>query len=282
MKRHHAAGLSLTLLFVCGVQLPGAASPAVASADEIYDRARQTVAARSVPPFIAYTESTTFVSHGKARAQHERIILRTADGKVNVTRLPDSPADRVDTTPAIKDRPLVYPTTTFGLVRRRTGEVSSAYEPPTPESSPAVAGPAIIGHVRSTTRDYDPTFVGTESLNGASVYHLRLVPRGDPVHRPIRDLYVDTTTFDPRRISIAIAAHAGPISSRPTVNVDFAPVEGIWLIAHATMDFVLRLAFFQYAGSADYRTSDISFPAGEPTWMFDATLLAEHLKSMPR
>jgi hypothetical protein len=137
----------------------------------------------------------------------------------------------------------------------------------------------VIGHVTSTSRDYIPTLVGTENLAGSDVYHLKLVPRFDPQHHPIRDLYVDTTTFDPRRIAIEVWAQAGPVTSRPTVTVDFAPVQGTWMIAHASMEFVLRLAFFNYGGNAEYRTSDISFPASEPDWMFDPKLLAAHRKA---
>lgn len=265
-----------------GAQSPAPADGSALDAVAIYDRTRATVATRVVPPFIAYSQYAAFERHGKVQAEHDRIVIRTSDGKVNDTPIPDSPRDRIDTTPVVKDRPLVYPTTTFGLVKRRAGEGPSTYESSsTPAPAPSESGPPVIGHVVSTARDYDPTFVGTEELAGARVYHLKLVPRFDPQHHPIRDLYVDTTTFDPRRIAIEVWAEAGPVRSRPTVTVDFAPVQGTWMIAHATMDFVLRLAFFNYGGSAEYRTSDISFPASEPDWMFDPKLLAAHLKDEP-
>jgi hypothetical protein len=246
----------------------------------IYDRARSVVAARVVPPFIAYTQYVAFERHGKRKAERSRIILRTVDGKVNVTPIPESPHDRTDPRPAVRDRPLVYPTSTFGLVKRRTGEEPSMYEPKS-SAPPATSdgGPPVIGRVVSTERDYDPTLAGTQTLAGNSVYHLELMPRFDPRHHPIRDLYVDTTTFDPRRITIEVWAAAGPVRSRPTVTVDYAPVGGTWLIVHAGLDFVLRLAFFSYAGSGEFSTSDIRFPASEPDWMFDSKLLAEHLRA---
>jgi hypothetical protein len=260
-----------------------AAQPLALDAIAIYDRARATVAARTIPPFIAYSQYAAFMRHGRVRAERARVVLRMADGRANITPIPDSPGDRLDTHPTVADRPLVYPTTTFGLVKRRTGEAPSAYESAsTPEPAPQPSGPPVIGRVVSTTRDYDPALIGIENLAGASVYHLKLVPRFDPRHHPIRDLYVDTTTFDPRRITIEVWASVGPVSSRPTVTVDFAPVEGTWLIAHAAMDFVLRLAFLSYAGSAEFRTSDISFPAAEPDWMFDAKLLADHARTAER
>jgi len=263
---------------------PAGAQPRVSApldATTIYDRSRATVAARTIPPFIAYTQYAAFERHGKVQAERDRIVIRMSDGKTNITPIPDSPRDRIDTRPTVKDRPLVYPTTTFGLVRRRSGEAPSAYEAPsTPQPAPD-AGTTVIGHVVSTARDYDPTLCGIEQLAGTAVYHLKLVPRFDPRHHPIRDLYVDTTTFDPRRIAVEVWAQVGPVRSRPTVTVDFAPIGGTWLIAHASMDFVLRLVFFNYGGSAEYRTSDVSFPPAEPDWMFDPAALAQHVKSSP-
>jgi hypothetical protein len=135
-----------------------------------------------------------------------------ADGKANITAIPASPRDRVDTQRVVKDRPLVYPTTTFGLVKRGRGERTWAYDS------------------RST-------------------------PQPNPSGPPVK---------------------AGPAKSRPTVTVDFAPVDGVWLIAHAAMDFVLRFGFLSYAGGAEFHTADTSFPAVEPDWMFDASALRRH------
>jgi hypothetical protein len=260
--------------------LPAAAQTAAPpDALAIYDRTRETVARRVVPPYIAYTDYAAFARHGRIHAQHARVIIRMSDGKTNVTPIPDSPQDRLDTRPSVRDRPLVYPTTTFGLVKRRTGEAPSAYESAStpPPVAADTAGPRLIGHVSSNARDYDPTLVGTESLDGATVYHLTLVPRFDPEHHPIRALWVDTATYEPRRIAIEVWAQAGPVHSRPTVTVDFAPIDGVWLIAHASMDFVLRFTFLNYGGSAEYRISDVTFPAAEPDWLFDAAALARHL-----
>jgi hypothetical protein len=246
----------------------------------IFDRARTTVAARRIPPFIAYTQYAAFTRRGKLQAQRAHVVVRMADGKANITPIPDSPADQLDARPIVRDRPLVSPTTTFGLVKPRAGEAPSAYESAsTAAPAPEPNAPPVIGRVAATTRDYVPTFIDTEPLGDACVYHLKLAPRFDPQHHPIRDLYVDTTTFDPRRIAIEVWAAVGPVRSRPTVVADFTPVDGTWIISHASMDFVLRLAFLSYGGSAEFRTSDIRFPATEPDWMFDAKALADHLRA---
>ena len=64
-------------------------------------------------------------------------------------------------------------------------------------------------------RDDDPTFVDIESLDGASVYHLKLVPRFRPDRNPIR-----------------------------------GPVKYVWMADHLTVDFNLRMAILAIAGSA--------------------------------
>jgi hypothetical protein len=269
-------------LLTAGAGRACAQTPAPAlDARTIYDRTRATVAARTLPPFIAYTEYAAFERRGKIKVQRAHVVVRLADGRANITAIPNSPGDRVDTRPVVKDRPLVYPTTTFGLVKRRAGEQPSTYESAAATPAREPHGLPVIGRVAAPARDYEPALVGIETLAGARVYHLKLVPRFDPRHHPIRELYVDATTYDPRRIAIEVWAAAGPVHSRPTVSVDFAPVAGVWMIAHATMDFVLRFGFLAYAGSAEYRVSDVSFPAAEPAWMFDQHALAQHVSSAP-
>jgi hypothetical protein len=275
------AALGFTMLGRAAVQASGVGDAALPpSAVEIFDRTRAAVAARTIPPYIAYTQYAAFVRRGKIRAERSRVVLRMADGKANITAIPDSARDRVDTQPVVKDRPLVYPTTTFGLVKRRSGEQPSAYESrSTPQPGPS--GPPVIGRVASVSRDYDPTLLGVERIAGSTVYHLALAPRFDPEHHPIRAMWVASTTFEPVRMAVDVWAKAGPVRSRPTVSVDFAPVGGVWLIVHAGMDFVLRFAFLTYAGSGEFHTAEVSFPAVEPDWMFDPVALRRHLAAAP-
>jgi len=274
---------AFALIWLFGTAMVGRAQAQVVpplSAVEIFDRTRMTVGARTIPPYIVYTQYAAFIRRGKVRAERSRVVLRMADGKANVTALPNSPSDRVDPRPVVKDRPLVYPTTTFGLVKRRSGEQPSAYESrSTPQ--PDLGQPPVIGRVASVSREYDPTLLGVERIDGGAVYHLALVPRFDPEHHPIRAMWVATTTFEPVRMAIEVWAKAGPVRSRPTVTIDFAPVAGVYVIAHAAMDFVLRFAFLTYAGSGEFRTADVSFPATEPDWMFDAAALRTHLAGAP-
>jgi hypothetical protein len=261
----------LALLVMFGTATAGAQSPAPLSAVAIYDRACSAVAARGTRPFIEYIQSAAFVRHGHRREQRDRIILRMSDGKTNVTSLAGPQTDA-----RVEDRPLVFPTSTFGLVPRTAAEKPSAFE----DDAPATGSePPVIGRVRALARDYDPTLTGTETIAGASVYHLVLVPRFDPRRNRIRALFVDTVTFEPRRIVIEYFAERGPLRSRPTVTFDYTLTDGTWTIARGSLDFTVRFGPFAYGGSGELRIDDVSFPRSEPDWMFDRTLLADHRRA---
>jgi hypothetical protein len=248
------------------------------SATDIYDRARAVVNGRTTPPFIVCHEDQWFSRKGRLQATHDDFIFRTADGQANLTPTPDSPRDKIDETPEVTTG--LYPLTVFGLVKRKPGEKPSMYEVvSTPQPDPSPQGDIkVIGSVKTVAHDYDATLIGIETLDGASVYHLEMHPRFDPAHHPIRQLYVDTATFDPRRIAIEVYASAGPISSRPTIVFDYTPIEGNWLITHAFGDFVLRMGPFAFGGSIDYRASEYRFPSSEPDYLFDKKQLAAHMK----
>jgi hypothetical protein len=248
------------------------------SATDIYDRTRAVVNARTTPAFVVCHEDESFARKGRVQTTHDDFIFRTADGQANLTPIPDSPRDKIDVTPQVTTG--LYPLTVFGLVKRKPGEKPSVYEvasTPQPDASPE-GDMKVIGSVKSVARDYDATLIGIETLDGASVYHLGMRPRFDPAHHPIRALYVDTATFDPRRIAIEVYASAGPISSRPTVVFDYKPIDGNWVITHAFGEFVLRMGPFAYGGSVDYQASAYRFPAGEPDYLFDKKELAAHMK----
>jgi hypothetical protein len=252
------------------------------TANDIYDRTRAVVSARTTPAFITLHEDQTLSRKGRIYASHDDLIIRTSDGEANETTVPDSPRDKVDTRPQVTTGGFT-PLTVFGLVKRKPGEKPSIYEvasTPEPEPTPAQQGAlTVIGSVKTVARDYAATFVGTETIDGTSVYHLAMRPRFDPKHHPIRDLYVDTTTFDPRRIEIEYYASQGPITSRPTITFDYTPVEGNWVIAHASTYIVARLGPLAYGGTLDYRASNHHFPTSEPDYLFDKKQLAAYLKA---
>jgi hypothetical protein len=256
---------------------PAAASPAVVlDANEIYDRARAAAYAGKLPPFLSYETHATFARKGKIKAEHFRVVLRTADGKSYVTPVPDSPRDRLDTTPRVQDKPpYLSPFNTFGLIERKAGEKPSLYEAPgTP--APAASGPPVIGSVTVTARAYDISLLGIEALGGRNVYHLALHPVRDPVHRRLRELFVATDTYRLERAVIQAYGAAGPLHTRPLVTIDYAPAGDAQAIARISVDVTLRAFFFAYGGHGEFRAENLATRSTEPAWMFEAGLLAAH------
>jgi hypothetical protein len=124
-----AAAIAFSLALARGPAVAQTPSPAavapqpsasVPGANEIYDRARAAAKARTLPPYLSYDTHATFERKGKIKAEHLRVVLRTADGKSYVTPVPDSPRDRIDTAPRVEDRPPynLSPFNTFGLIER--------------------------------------------------------------------------------------------------------------------------------------------------------------------
>ncbi len=264
------------------------ASPAVVpDANAIYDRARAAANAGRLPPFLSYETDATFARKGKIKAEHYRVVLRSADGKSYVTPVPDSPRDRLDTRPRVQDAPpYLSPFNTFGLIERKAGEKPSLEESPgTPAlgapPAPQASGPPVIGSVTVTARPYEISLVGIETLGDRTVYHLALRPIRDPVHRRLRELFVATDTYRLERAVIQAYGAAGPLHTRPLVTIDYAPAGDAQAIVRISVDVTLRAFFFAYGGHGEYRAANIATPEAAPDWMFDAALLAEHLRAVP-
>jgi len=264
---------------VLGTTVPAGAQ-STPDADAIFARARSVAEARTLPPYLEYTTYAAFVRKGHVDAEHYHVIVRTADGTSYVTPVPDSPADRIDTTPYVqKAPPYFWPATTFGLARAQKNDsetvgTASGTVSAQPQTSPSPL--AVIGGVRAISREYTVTLAGTEMLEGVSVYHLLLAPRYDPSKHQLREAFIDTQTYQTRRLIVAVSANAGPIHSQPRAVIDYAPVGDAWLVAHGSIDFTLRFGFLAFSGSGEFRLSDMRAVTDEPDWMFDRTKLLAH------
>jgi hypothetical protein len=252
-------------------------APRELSADDIFARARAVAAQRTLPPYLQYRLDGAFEHRGKIERTHFRVTLRTSDGKAYVEPLQDSPRDRLDTTPYVADGPpYVWPARTFGLIppTHAGSGGSSVFEEAAPSPSPSLE-PGTIGRVTAIRREYDVTLVGMETVDGATVYHLHLVPRIDPDTQHLRELYVDTTTFQTVREELAFLGVAGPVRVHPHATLDYVPFGSGWIIASGSGDFTARFGFFSYAGTIGMKISDVSAPANVPATTFDAPAGAE-------
>lgn len=130
--------------------------------------------------------------------------------------------------------------------------------------SPNLAEDPIItiATVTAVDRAYAITLTGTERIGTHTCYHLRLRPLRDPQSYPLRDLWVDTTTYDVVRLT-----YVWPYNDiTADVTYDFAPVgpQAIWAIVHIEGQAVSHGLFTTHVERVSEDLQNIDFPASEP------------------
>jgi len=253
--------------------------PAMPPAEELYDRVVAEVNERPIPPYIAFTVDEVVHRQLHTRTTHLRILMRTADEHVYYHQIPDSREDRVDTSPhVVTDRSVIestIPFATFGL-RRRPEKGRGFLEPAsTPEPTPPGA-PTVIASVHVIDRPYEITSDGLDRVGGRDVYHLKLVPKRDPRHHLLSDLFVDPETFLPRRYGIRFYVGAGPFEKVVPVVCDTSVLGGYLLLTHAHAAATIHLLFLAISGSGSYDIRDVLFPQRLPDWLFDPAEFKAH------
>jgi hypothetical protein len=101
---------------------------------------------------------------------------------------------------------------------------------PSPEPTPELHE---IATVYAKNRAYDVSLVGTEDVDGAPAYHLALHPLREPHRYRLRELWVDTATFAPRKLIEALNFANGPGTGVPW-SVTFKKQDGALYIDKET------------------------------------------------
>ena len=113
-------------------------------------------------------------------------------------------------------------------------------------------------------------FVGTEDAGTRKAYHLRLRPLLDPAVHNLRDLWVDTITFD------VLAAHfASRYSPRP--GLAESPSDVTEYFTQIGRYRIADRIVFTYRNShvselSDVTIARVAFPESLPDWLFDQKL----------
>jgi hypothetical protein len=264
--------------------------PSGLTADDVFFHARQVATTRDVPRFVEYHIDSAY--HYGSRAFVDRFDLRyrDRDRKVVGYTIPLSPDEdrkrlaginilffavsievNPDHNPIVIKVPLLSPVSDFGL----------AVPPPTPapgQSSPP--GPPLreIGRVITRTHEYDVTYVGKQTLDGRATYHLKLKPAKDVKdawkHR-LRDVWVDTTTFDVPQLQTSGILEEKPYD-RATWRVNYERTTGnAWVVRRISCDDDLNfgdvLVRTDINGMA-FGFHDFDFPVDVPTALFDLAI----------
>ena len=141
--------------------------------------------------------------------------------------------------------PLLAPNYSFGLgvpigVTDSQGDdlvqqIRSEYHDPTPPAQPQQPAPGSplrsIASVTAIAHTYRIQLAGIESIDGSDCYHLTLEPARDPQRFRLRDVWVDTQTFETRRVKVG---------------------------ANFTSSWVPWLITFGQIGNAEYITSEVA------------------------
>lgn len=239
---------------------------------------------RTYPRYVAYIIDVQSNALGKHYHEGYRALLRTHDSALVVHKTPiytsnkppnpygfsffginpeGKPADHIDPPFGV---PLMSATYDFDLSRgpaslRRSDDTSQGDLPP------------VIGTVKVTALDYAVTLEGVEDLDGRQVYHLRLQPLDEPAHNRVRELWVDTQTFDIRKlVTEGIFETGPPASAMWTVN--FIQLHGHWFIRTESTGETLRTPGHLFSSGIAYQGVNYTFGAYEyPGYISDLEFL---------
>lgn len=243
---------------------PATSPGATLTAGKIFANARVAMYLRSYPRFVTYIIDIQATAYGKHYHEGYRAMLRTHDGALAVKRTPlystnqpvnpygfsffglnkeGSPEDHIEPPFGV---PIISAVYDFGLARppplRRGAEASPG---------PDEFAPPVLGRISVSGADYDVTLLGEETEDGHDVYHLSLTPLDDPNRNRVRELWVDTHTFDVWKL----VTH-GIFIGGPPADVDwtvtFIQLQGHWFIRQETTTATLATNGHLFGGATRY------------------------------
>lgn len=110
--------------------------------------------------------------------------------------------------------------------------------------------------------------------------HLRVTPIRDPDRNRMREIYVDTQTYELRKLIATDKLFLGHIQVHPQrFTMTIAPIDG-----RPVITAVHAVVTDDYSGDAreqDYQFKDIKFPSSLPDWYFEAHSYAAHAGEAP-
>jgi len=217
-----------------------------------------------VPPFESFTIACaqTFLAQHCANGAVVQFIVRLADGRTFAQTVD---ADGHPGMVLLRGGYAVGPAgAPFGFYRR--APVAGATSAPTPPN--LLADPMqTIAVVRAVDRAYDISLAGVTTIGAHSVYHLRLRPLRNPQQFPLRELWVDTSTYDVVRLRYVWPYNG----SAADVTYDFAPIgtQGIWSIVHIDATATTHTLFATHTEHVSEDLHDITFPPSAPDTDFE-------------
>ena len=261
---------AFTLLLSCGVT----------STQQIFDESFRRMQSYPVPPYAVWTATW----HIRARpmgyytgesntVEVHRYAVRLADGMENIS----DASTNGKLPPAIIEPQFLGP---FAWRLRASVHVPPPGSAQAPSMQPDVEGLKTIATVVAVaTPSYvvdngAPGVPPVELVDGREAYHLILRPRDDPQKHNLRDLWVDTQTYD--LVKAHFIGTYRPVPDAPLsptdVTVSFREVVGCWVVTHAIWTYDDAPMAFTF----DLTYNEIGLPTFLPDWLFDDAAYKRH------
>lgn len=144
--------------------------------------------------------------------------------------------------------------------------------PSSPGLQPDIDGLKTIAVAVAVAKPiYTMNVIGIEYVDGHRTYHLALHPTIEPVKHNLRDLWIDTQTYD-----LWKARFTGFYANSPTtVTTTLRNVAGYHVVAQAQWSFTS----FGTSVDCDTETAEMVFPGSLPGWLFDTAAYERQQKS---
>jgi hypothetical protein len=250
------------------MSLNNSVPPGVPPAQAIFERAQHMWERRAVPAYVSFELlcADTFLADRCPTGAHVQFVVRMSDGKTFARTVSDGAV-------LMRGGYILGPAgTPIGFFRTIVGSAATEFTAvaappnlaPDPFAPPSIATVVSVGHA------YDAALQDIEMVEGRPAYHLILRPLGDPQRLPLRDLWVDTQSFEVD--ALTYARKASVEAPQGTVHYAFAPIglQSYWTVARIEAE--LPLGGNALAARPQATLENVTLPAVEPAWMFDPSL----------
>jgi hypothetical protein len=243
-----------------------ASAPPNGDAAQIFLKAQSVWNARVIPPYESFELpcEETLLADRCSPGVLLQFIVRMSDGRAFAQTIDaQGHPDTVLLRGGQIEGPAGAP---FGFYRRAPspGERHASATPAPPSADPV----GTIASVTATDRAYDISLAGQTAIGGRLCYHLNLRPLRDPAVYPLRELFVETQSYE-----VEALTYAQPFNdTSATVHYRFAPVgpDRIWSIVHIDAEATTRGLFSSRTERVDQNLEDIGFPSAVPTGDFSS------------
>jgi hypothetical protein len=264
--------------------IPADQTPATIDAYSIWLRARSAVTSAQYPSRLAYTIGVSGLDGERPVADHYRASADPGDGAIRIFPISDEQLAKPPVPHGINvnifgisvghpapyqdllGEPLLEPTYMFGLRYKKLRPASS---------SPQAEGSLrIIAIVSSGSPDYRVSLIDTPLLGGVPTYHLGLRPLRKPKDNRLRELWIGSNDYLPRKAIVAGNFTFAPLVDVPW-SVDFSVVNGAPYVTRESAVDTLYLAHRRVVREATIAFENIREPDGT---IYDMPLVEPEIK----